>query len=299
MADIVEAWHNGRSDLKRLWRRWARRGGRPILGVALSGGGARGVAHIGVMAALEEAGIHPDVIAGTSAGSIVGSFWAAGWGSDRMLSEVKNLHWREFLRPRLPEPLGLVDGQLIEEMVIRRLGPLRIEDLEIPFTAVAADLLSREPVYFREGLVARALRASSALPGIFTPYQDATGRLLVDGGMVNNLPVEAARALGADLVLAVNVSGAAEKVQQPPQNIFDVLEYSWMMQRGTAAYHGRDPDWHVVPKIPRFGLRDLLERAEEIAESGYQAVRPVLPQIIREWRPLLPVETADPVPPER
>lgn len=279
----------GREDrwwepLQRAWRRWVVRKGRPVLGLALSGGNVRGVAHIGVLTALEEAGIRPDLVAGTSAGSLVGAFYCAGWDSARLLEEVKNFSWREVARPRLPNAMGLLDSEMIEEWVVRRLGNIRIEDLEIPFAAVATDLVTGRRVVLREGPLAPAVRASCAIPGIFSPYITPEGRILVDGGVVDNLPVQVAREMGAEAVLAVNVSSTTAPLGGPPRNILEVLEYAWRIHLRTVWREGRDPDWLVEPDIPTFPILEVAEHAEEVSQAGYRAMQEVLPQVLRVWR---------------
>jgi len=258
-------WQERLNALRWAWQHWVQRGGRPVLGLALSGGGARGVAHIGALAALEEAGIRPDLVAGTSAGSLVGAFYCAGWDSAGMLQEVKNFSWREIARLRLPDPRGLVDSRLIEEGISRRLGDLRIEELAIPYAAVATDLLTGERVVLQEGPVAPAVRASCAIPGIFSPYVAPDGRMLVDGGVVDNLPVQVARQMGAEVVLAVNVSSTTTPLDKPPRNVIEVLEYSWRM-----------------------------ERAEEVFQAGYQAAQEVIPQVLQVWKPRVPLPVGGP-----
>lgn len=273
-----------RESLKQAWRRWVVRKGRPVLGLALSGGNVRGVAHIGVLAALEEAGIRPDLVAGTSAGSLAGAFYCAGWDSARLLEEIKNFSWREVARPRLPNSLGLLDSEMIEEWVVRRLGDIRIEDLDLPFAAVATDLVVGQRVVLREGPLAPAVRASCAIPGIFSPYITPEGRLLVDGGVVDNLPVQVAREMGAEVVLAVNVSSTTAPLGGPPRNILEVLEYAWRIHLRTVWREGRDPDWLVEPEIPTFPILELAEHAEEVYRAGYLAMQQVLPQVLRAWR---------------
>ena len=257
------------------------------MGLALSGGGARGVAHIGVIAALEEAGIMPDLVAGTSAGSLVGAFFLAGWDSHQMLEEVKGLTWRDLVRIRVPDLLGLIDGNVIQDALTKRIGDLQIEDLPVPYAAVAADLLSQETVTFRSGPLASAVRASCSIPGIFTPHLDAQGRMLVDGGVLDNLPAEVAREMGADLVLAVNVSAAAGQPERLPKNVFEVLEYAFTLQQATTLYRGRDPDWLVTPQIPPFLAVEVANRADDLFQVGYEAAQAVIPEIVKEWRPVL------------
>jgi len=176
------------------------------IGVALGSGSARGLAHIGVLRAIEQAGIKVDVIAGASMGAMVGAVYAAGQ-LDGLAAEFAAFDWKRIaslLDPVFPRS-GLVDGVKIAGFVRARVTSPRIEDLPIPFRAVATDLLSGDEVVVGTGDVIEAVRASIAVPGIFTPVR-SSGRILVDGGLVNPVPVSVARAMGADCVIAVDLN---------------------------------------------------------------------------------------------
>lgn len=177
---------------------------RPKIGLALGSGGARGYCHIGVLRALKERGIEPDVIAGCSMGALVGAVYASG-GLDAMETWARGLTRRKFLSLvdlRFTGG-GLVEGREIMTL-LRRLGvPARIEDLPLPFATIATDFETGTEVWMREGDLHAAVRSSVAMPGIITPLSHQ-GKWLLDGGMVNPVPVSLARALGADVVIAVN-----------------------------------------------------------------------------------------------
>lgn len=178
---------------------------RPRIGLALGGGGARGWAHIGVLNALDEHGLKPDIVCGTSIGALVGGIYAAG--------KVRELgEWVGGLGRR--DVISLVDFKIggggviglrrLMRLYREHLGEPRIEDLDIPFAAVATDLDAWSEVWLRSGSLLSAIRASIAIPGIFTPVH-LDGRWLMDGGVVNPVPVSLCRALGADLVIAVDL----------------------------------------------------------------------------------------------
>ena len=219
---------------------------RPRIGLALSGGGARGGAHIGVLRALEELRVPVDYIAGTSIGAIVGGFYAAGHSTDDLEELVRTIDWetaflnitprqlRSFRRKRdddsflvrqrpglnrgeIELPLGLVQGQTIDLIIAEyTLAASTVEDfdeLRVPFRAVAADIATGEAVVLESGSLARAIRASMALPAALPPVE-IDNRLLVDGGIAMNLPVEVARELGSDVVIAVDISAALREREE-------------------------------------------------------------------------------------
>lgn len=212
-------------------------GSRPRIGLVLSGGGARGLAHVGVLKALEHAHVRIDAIAGTSMGAIVGGLYASGMTADELETELRRIDWDALFAPRVARPylsqrrkeedfeiatgleFGVHDGQLSApqgalssrglELLLRRLTlPVRHVDdfdkLPIPFRAVATDMETGKPVILSHGDLAIALRSSMSVPGVFAPTE-VDGRLLGDGGLVDNLPVDVARAMGVDVVIAVNI----------------------------------------------------------------------------------------------
>ena len=173
------------------------------VGLALGGGVARGMAHVGVLKVLSDAGIPIHVVAGTSAGALIGSLYCAGLTTAEIEYIASRISWRDLARPTLSR-YGVVSFGGIEEMVIALLGDINFHDLERPFAAVTCDMDTGEEVVLTKGRLAPAVRASSSVPGIVTPRR-IDGRLLGDGGIVNNLPASAARALGADFVIGVDI----------------------------------------------------------------------------------------------
>ena len=183
-----------------------RRAGARRIGVALGSGSARGLAHIGALRAIVEAGVEVDVVAGTSMGAFVGAIFAAG-KLDRLEAGFRGFDWgsiASLLDPVFPRS-GLIDGHKIGDFMRAQVPVTKVEDLPIPFRAIATDLANGEEVAIGSGDLIEAVRASIAVPGIFTPVR-SQGRVLVDGGLVNPVPVSAARALGADLVIAVDLN---------------------------------------------------------------------------------------------
>ncbi len=178
---------------------------KPVIGLALGSGSARGWAHVGVLKVLRDAGIHPDIICGTSIGALVGAAYAAG-ELDRFEQWLLRLKLRDVVT-LMDFHLngGMLKGERLMAFFRRHFMDCPIEDLELPFAAVATDLHTGQEIWLKEGSTTDAVRASIALPGLFSPVWNQ-GRLLVDGGLVNPVPVSLARAMGADIVLAVDLN---------------------------------------------------------------------------------------------
>lgn len=192
---------------------------KPVIGLALGAGGARGWCHIGVIRELEAMGIVPDLVAGTSMGAVVGAAWAAN-RLDALEDWVAALNRRRYLRLLDPHPFsgGLVAARGLEAMQAEIGVPDRIEDFARPFAAVATDMSRGREIWLREGPAHRAVRASAGIPGVMTPVWHA-GHWLLDGGVINPVPVSVARAMGADVIIAVDpdaeVTGAALQPRPP------------------------------------------------------------------------------------
>ena len=252
---------------------------RPRIGLALSGGAARGMSHVGVLREFENEGVPIDFIAGTSAGSIVGGAYAAGMSIAELEELALNLKWRDVGKVTISR-LGIQSNIRLEDMIRARFPVTRFEDLKIPFAAVATDLHTGEAVVMsHEGDVAFAIRASCALPGWYVPVTDNRGRQLVDGGLVANIPAAAVRALGADLVVAVDVNFEGAKFLGPPTSAIGVLFQSMMLiQRTAAAHQLHDADVVVLPRVGHLRW-DAMSRAAEFIEAGAQAAHVTIPRI--------------------
>lgn len=269
---------------------------RPIVGLALGGGGARGLAHIGVLKALEAEGIPVDLLAGTSMGGLIAAFYAAGRSPAEIESEALHL-------TKLAHALALVDlglprraffsGDKLYAYLQEKLGPrLTFAQLRRPLALTAVDLISGKEVVLREGLVAEAARATAALPGMLEPVE-RNGQCLVDGGVLNNVPADVARALGAQVVIAVNVSlDVHDDRQWQKVGLPDILLDSWRADAISAAALTdirlalarpdvllRPPTTSEVTTLTGFS------RAAEIIAAGEAAVREALPQLRELARP--------------
>ncbi|NDJ77747.1 MAG: patatin-like phospholipase family protein [Chloroflexi bacterium] len=256
-------------------------GSPPIIGLALSGGGERGVAHIGVLAVLEEHGIRPHVVAGTSAGAIAGALYCAGWDSQRMIQAIRSINWGKVRKFSWTDTRGLFRGESVSRWFTNQVGAdLTFEDLQIPLVVVATDLMTGEEVLIGEGPVAPALHASAAVPGLVTPYKTPDGRLLVDGGVVNNNPIDVVQALGATYVISIDVSHHnGNWPTEEPRNFVDVMGMTYrILRRNTDMLHG-EADCLVVPDVPNVRLSQVGKYADPLYEGGRKAMQDAIPQI--------------------
>ena len=244
---------------------------RPRIGLALSGGAARGIAHIGVLKALLEHEIPIDCIAGTSVGSLVGGALASGMPFSEIEEFGRTIGWRGIGRMTMSR-LGVQSNDRLEEYLRTHLPVTRFEDLPIPFAAVATDLSSGDAVVMRdEGDLPFAIRASCAIPGWYVPVTDEHGRQLVDGGLVANIPSVEARALGADLVIAVDVNAEGATFLEHSQSIIGILLQSMLLVQRTASLQQiLESDLVIKPRVGHIRW-DETARAEELLAAGYEA----------------------------
>ncbi|AUF95504.1 hypothetical protein CXQ80_06495 [Pseudomonas sp. 02C 26] len=281
---------------------------RPKVGLVLSGGAARGLAHIGVLKALEEQGVRVDAIAGTSMGAVIGGLYASGYSVEELEKLATTLDWQQALSDAPPRkdvpfrrkqddrdflvkqklsfrddgslglPLGVIQGQnlalLLESKLAHTADTRDFDKLPIPFRAVATDIASGEKVVFRRGHLPQVIRASMSIPAVFAPVE-MDGRLLVDGGMVDNIPLDVAREMGVDLAIVVDI-GTPLRDRKQLNTVVDVLNQSitLMTRRNSeeqlANLH-RD-DILIQPPLAAFGVTDF-GRTDEMIEAGYRATR--------------------------
>lgn len=251
----------------------------PRIGLALSGGAARGIAHVGVLRALVENGIPIDCIAGTSAGALVGGTMASGLPLSEIEAISKSLRWRDLGRMTMSR-VGVQSNQRLEQYLRDRLPVTRFEELPIPFAAVATELHSGQAVIMRDvGDVPFAIRASCAIPGWYIPVVDEQGRQLVDGGLVANVPSAVTRSLGADLVIAVDVNAEGATFLGPSLSIISVLLQSMLLVQRTASFYQLEAaDLVIKPRVGHIRW-DEISRAEELMAAGYDAAVTSMPEI--------------------
>lgn len=244
------------------------------LGLALSGGAARGMAHVGVLHTLDEAGIPVACIAGTSAGSLAGAMYAAGYRGQRLTDMALAVRWRDIARPAR-SPLGLFSFEPLESFLAQLLGDCNFARLEMPYAAVAADLHTGQAVVLAEGRLAPAVRASCSVPGLVTPVEIG-GRQLVDGAIANNLPISVVRKLGADVVLAVNLH------PRPPAPLRHGRHALAAGFNHLILAAGDDPATaDVYLPMPIYDLASLvrLSQREDLMALGRRVAREALPAI--------------------
>jgi NTE family protein len=252
---------------------------RKKLGLALGGGAVLGFAHVGVLKALTEAGFRPAFVAGTSAGSLFGALFCAGLSCQDIIEASEKISWMDLITPAVPL-MGLLKAEGLEKVVKKLTDDKTIEDLNIPFRAVATDLAGGKEVVIAGGSVARAVRASCSIPGIFIPLEEE-GRLLADGGLVNNVPADIVRAMGADYVIAVDVICAADG--RKPSNIGEVIFRSMtILIAGTNSAGLVHADLMVRPDLAGFSPHDM-KKKHEIVAAGEEAMKRLLPQIPRAY----------------
>ena len=251
----------------------------PRIGLALSGGAARGMAHVGVLRALLEHDIPIDCIAGTSAGSIVAGAFASGMPIDEIEEFGRALRWRDIGRVTMSR-LGVQSNERLEQYLRARLPVTKFEELRIPFAAVATDLATGEAVVMKdEGDVPFAIRASCTIPGWYVPVLDQQGRQLVDGGLVAVIPSTVTRELGADVVIAVDVNSEGATFITPSSSVIGVLLQSMMVVQKTASsYQLGMSDFVISPKVGHIRW-DEMGRADELIEAGYAVGLESIPKV--------------------
>ncbi|MEU4692480.1 patatin-like phospholipase family protein [Actinoplanes sp. NPDC023714] len=242
------------------------------IGLALGGGAVRGAAHVGVLDELVRAGLEPAVVTGTSAGALVGALYAAGQSPSEIVKLAQTLRWAKMVRPARTRK-ALFETSRLGAFLDTALGHATFDDLKLPFAAVACDLATGDEVVMREGSVAQAVLASAAVPGVFPPV-DRDGLMLVDGSLVNIVPAGLARRLGADIVVAVDVSGPLPR--RPPATILHIMVAVSTLQPGGTGTLAKDADLVLTPDVDGYAFWEL-SRIPEFEEAGRAATAEALP----------------------
>jgi NTE family protein len=248
---------------------------RPRVGVALSGGFARGIAHIGVLRALEQHNIPIDCLSGTSVGALIAAAYASGTPLDEMERKASLTAFTDFGRWTLSR-MGLASNQKLDEFLARFTTVTKFEDLKIPLSIAATDLAAGKTVYFTHGDLRLAVRASCAYPGLFLPIE-IDGRMLVDGFVTDPVPVEGVRQLGADVVISVYLSTAAN--HEKPRSVFEVIGRAYSIVQ-----LANEPVWRaassvvVEPDVTDIQW-DEFSKTPQMVAAGEAATKKALPAI--------------------
>ncbi|NQT31016.1 MAG: patatin-like phospholipase family protein [Deltaproteobacteria bacterium] len=255
------------------------------LGLALGGGAARGLAHIGVLEVLEREGIVVDMIAGTSAGAAIGALYAQGKPAGQIKELALNIGWRRLVSLidlALPRS-GFIEGTRIKNLLKSIIGDIDFSELKIPLSCVATDIRSGEEVVISDGPVLEGVRASISIPVIFTPVKWRE-RYLVDGGLVNPVPVSTVRKMGADFVIAVNVIPPmgvrlqSSKGSNPPGIFQSMLHSFYIATYSLVRSNLAGADIVIEPKLPHIGYGDFHRIGDSIAQ-GEIAAKELIEQI--------------------
>lgn len=257
--------------------------GRPKVGLALGSGGARGFAHLGVLKVLQENNIPIDFIAGSSMGALVGCFYGAGHEMDQLIKFAKNFKSKFFVDMAMSK-MGLLAGNRIKEFIRLFTHGKKLEDLSIPVAVVATDIEKAKKVVFTEGDIAHAVRASISIPGIFVP-EKWNGTLLVDGGVVDRIPITVVKKMGADIIIGVDVSHVQKDVNI--NSIYDVIMQSIaILQMEIVESREFASDIMIRPQVEHFST-SAFTNAIEIIKIGEEEAKRLLPNIktvLTDWK---------------
>ena len=259
----------------------------PRIGLALGSGGARGAAHTGVLKVLDREGIHPTIVAGSSIGSLIGAAYVSGKPTADMEKEWLAVGVSKVLRGFMPTfpRAGLSSGHELRKLLVGLFGDVRIEDLPMPFAAVACDIDTGEPVALRSGSLVDAILASTAIPGIFHPVRWES-RILVDGGMVDPVPVSVCRDLGADLVIAVDITARPVPTTPSSRTVWNKI--------GDHVHEGLSGQAWIPASLTELLDRTFRERPERPLPGLYsilnQSISILLQEIVRQRLVLDPPE---------
>ena len=262
-------------DLEGLITKLKRMEQPPRIGLALAGGSAYGLAHIGVLRFIEELGLPIHLIVGSSAGAAVGAVWASGVSSSQMHQAARQTDWL-FLAKPAPFKSGLMSSEGIENWIRRFIGSKSFADLQIPFAATACDFTTGELVVLNQGDVARAVRISCTIPGVYHPVEHQ-GRLLVDGGLVQNLPAGVCRALGADYVIGADLH--ANLTDWKPRTVVrSLIHAAHILQRQHELVQLQYVDVAIQPLLGKLNPINF-RPVDQYVDLGYQAAREAAEQL--------------------
>lgn len=249
---------------------------KPRLGIALGGGFARGLAHVGVLKVLEEEGIAIDYLAGTSVGSVIAAAFCSGVSAKELEEIARMVRFRDFARWSLSR-YGICNNDRMSVFLPRILKAKTFEELRIPLAITATDFLTGEPVVFRSGPICDPVRASCAYPGMFSPVA-VGGRLLVDGMLGHAVPTTPLRQMGAGYVIGISLSAHWVRLNGP-RHLFDIIGQCFSIAQARMSVHWKkDADLVLEPDVDGFAY-DAFERSAELIASGERTMRAALPAL--------------------
>ncbi|MFA5760020.1 MAG: patatin-like phospholipase family protein [Clostridia bacterium] len=250
------------------------------IALVLGGGAALGYAHLGVIEVLEKHDIKPDIVVGTSMGAMIGGAYAAGINVSEMLEYARQFKISQFLDFNIIKfkKCGLSSGKNITDMLEKAFGDKKIEDQSIQFIAVATDIISKEEVHIKRGSFVKAIRASISIPVVFEPVKIGK-KMLVDGGILNQVPADIAKKSGADLIIAVNVTSNYKTVNQV-ENMIDVIENVAVVQQQVLFdLKGKNYNFLIEPELTEMRLMDF-KKIDYAINSGKQATEKIINEIV-------------------
>ena len=246
------------------------------IGLAMGGGGAKGIAHIGVLKAFEDANVKIDYLAGTSVGAMVASMYAFNISLESLSHIARDLTLAQITTFKLSKT-GFFSADPLKEILLQYLGDVNIEDAPIPLSIIATDLKTGEEVIFTKGPLADAVCASASIPGVYIPMK-LNDRLLVDGGIVQSVPVQAVKAMGAGVVIASQLGSVG--IYEEPKNVLDVMRNAFDIALSHRTHEEtKAADILIAMDLRDFSISDNTERYDELCAIGYDTAAKALTKI--------------------
>lgn len=265
--------------MKQTFSKWVKSLGRQKRtenwGIALGGGAARGIAHTGVLQFLEEKQLKPAYVTGTSAGALVGALYAFGKTPQEILELAREMTWMQVSGFSLSR-YGILSNEELAELITGQLGEVNFEDAPLPFACIATDITTGKGLVLDKGPVVEAVRASAAVPGIYIPVT-INERMLVDGGVVENVPISPLKSMGAEFILAVDLNG--NDGYEEPGGIIDILLNAFDIAVDTTTrIQTREADVLIRMNLKAYSRTDA-SAADELFEAGYKAAQAQWPKL--------------------
>ncbi len=251
------------------------------VGLALSGGTAKTVTHVGILKALLEANIPIDIIAGTSGGSVVAALYASGMPISQIEDLANQLSWRKLASIKLTR-LGFISSQRIEEFMREYIGDVTFAQLKTPCRVIATDLLTGDKCVFKSGEVATAVRASCSIPQIYLPVE-IRGGYYVDGGLSEYLPIETIKEAGSYFAIGAHLAHTRDKYERPRHILQLVMQIIGLMARKNYLISSQRADFLIHPDIDGYSAYDF-DNSDELVDVGYRLAKGLIPDLVSTWQ---------------